>query len=257
MDKLYFRILGEGTPLFILHGLLGSSDNWISLAKIWSKTHKVYLIDLRNHGQSFHSDQFNYDLMANDVYELIMDESIQSVDIIGHSMGGKVAMKLAVQHPSKIKNLVIIDIAPKYYPVHHEQILKGLKAIQLSNLASRNEADETLKKYVNEAGIRQFLLKNLKRNAEGYIWKMNLNVISEQIENVGENLKNHDKFDGPTLFIRGGNSDYINGADLAQINKIFPKSKVETIDNAGHWVHAEKPTELMMTINQFINSSYE
>ena len=254
MNKLYYRTLGEGTPLIILHGLFGSSDNWISLAKFWAENFQVFLIDLRNHGQSFHSSEFNYDVMSQDLLHLMDEEQIESAFIIGHSMGGKVAMKFAIQNPNRVTSLIVIDIGPKFYPVHHEQILKGLTAIPVNILSSRNEAEEILKKYVSETGIRQFLLKNLKRVPDGFDWKINLLSIRENIEKVGEELEATDQFDGPTLFIRGFNSNYIEDADLKLIYMIFPNSKLETIAGAGHWVHAERPKELMNVINGFMQS---
>lgn len=253
MGELFFRSFGEGEPIIILHGLFGSSDNWVSIAKMLSNNHCVYLLDLRNHGQSFHDHSFTYDDMANDVEHFIANQGISDAIILGHSMGGKVAMKLATEKPTLFKGLIVVDISPKYYPVHHKTILTGLNSIELSHLNSRKDADQELAHYISDIGIRQFLLKNLSRNAENqFYWKINLETISLNIENVGESLSENAPYNGPTLFIDGSKSDYILSSDEDLIFKLFPGAIIEEIRGAGHWVHAEQPKKFVEVVNRFI-----
>lgn len=255
MEQLYFRSLGEGTPLIILHGLFGSSDNWLTLGKRFAEKHKVYLIDQRNHGQSFHSSEFSYAAMAKDLEDFMQAERIGSADIIGHSMGGKTAMELAVNSPSKVNKLIIADIGPKYYPIHHATILKGLFSINLTTLASRKEADDQLAKFIEDFGTRQFLLKNLGRNGNDFEWKVNLNGIAQEIEQVGKGLNQNATYAKPTLFLRGGKSDYILDSDINLIHSIFTNSRVETIAGSGHWLHAEKTDEFFQITSKFLKDA--
>ncbi|MEJ0055195.1 MAG: alpha/beta fold hydrolase [Bacteroidota bacterium] len=214
--KLFFRSSGQGAPLIILHGLFGSSDNWYSLAKVFAEHFTVYLVDQRNHGQSPHSDEMNYTLLAEDLKDFIEEHSIQQPVIMGHSMGGKTAMNFAVKYPNQLSKLIVVDIVPKFYPVHHDAILDGLKAIPLATLSSRNESDTILSKYVPEPDVRQFLLKNLSRlpakqvglPAGGFEWKINVEAIDRNIEKLGEGLIYSGKYDGPSLFIKGKKSNF-------------------------------------------------
>lgn len=251
--KLAYREAGEGKPLIILHGLFGSSDNWLSIAKELESEYKIYLIDQRNHGSSPHSDDFTYEAMAADLAGFIEEHNIEDPIVMGHSMGGKTAMQFALSYPELLRKLIVVDIAPRYYPPHHQTILEGLQSIDIDNLKSRREADEALAKYVKELGVRQFLLKNLGRNSEGgYEWKMNLPVISEKIENVGQAIEEDARFKKPVLFINGATSGYIKERDEEMINKLFPQATVRTIEGAGHWVHAEKPEEFTEVVRAFI-----
>lgn len=251
---LNYRSLGEGPPILLLHGLFGSLDNWMTLSKQLSSDFTVYLVDLRNHGQSFHSNQFDYNSMVMDIKRLADTLNIGVFSLLGHSMGGKVSMFYASQYPETIDKLIVVDMAPRHYPVHHQQILKGLSTIDPLSLASRNEADTKLQAYVNDEGVRQFLLKNLKRNSNGsFSWKINLQAISSQIENVGEGLPSSAEVDVPTLFIRGGDSEYISDEDIHQINRQFPNSTVSTVPGVGHWVHAEAPGKLLEMVKEFLD----
>jgi esterase len=252
--KLFYRELGTGDPIIILHGLFGSSDNWLSIAKELANTHSIYLLDQRNHGQSPHSDTFDYSTMANDLEEFIDEHEIENPVILGHSMGGKTAMEFAVKNPDKWSKLIVVDIAPKTYSVHHDQILEGLNSLDLKTIMSRNEADEKLSKLVPEIGVRQFLLKNLSRDNIGFSWKINLPVISKNIEIIGEGLSKRLSKAKPTLFIRGSNSNYIMDSDFELIEQYFPSAKIETVENAGHWIHAEQPEEFLNIVNQFLKS---
>lgn len=252
--KLNFKKFGEGEPLFILHGLFGSLDNWQTLGKILSDTYSVYLIDLRNHGKSPHSNSFSYLEMAADLVELIEDERLDKVSLIGHSMGGKTAMTFATEYPHLLEKLIVVDIAPKKYPPHHNEILEALYALDLTKISSRREADEVMRPKMPVDGTRLFLLKNLTREKEGgYSWKMNLDMLSQNIETIIDLTPITFPIPLPTLFIRGGASNYIVDADFKSIASLFPNSEIITIENAGHWVHAEKPQELIEIIQEFLD----
>lgn len=243
--KLNFRTLGEGEPLIILHGVFGSSDNWQTLGKVFAEKFKVYLIDLRNHGNSPHNDVFDYDVMVDDVVELMQDEGISIAHVLGHSMGGKVAMHLATKYPEKLGKLIVVDIAPKYYPPHHQQIFDGFHSVDLKNLKSRKDADDQMAKVISNFGVRQFILKNLDRKKDGsFSWKLNVEAIEKAIEKVGEGIEGNVRFNGASLFIAGSKSDYITEKDHDIIREYFPKALVMSVKDAGHWVHAEKPNEL-------------
>lgn len=251
--NLFFREGGEGVPIVILHGLFGSSDNWLSIAKALSESHKVYAVDQRNHGQSPHDEIFNYEIMADDLKDFLEQHQIKKPIILGHSMGGKVAMQFAVDNPDMLEQLIIVDIAPKSYPVHHDEILEGLESLNLSEIKSRGEADQLLTEYVPEIGTRQFLLKNIGRNSEGLFWKINLAVIRGNIGIIGHSLAENTIFDKPTMFINGRNSNYIKESDGSLIYQHFPNAKLNTINNSGHWVHAEQPTEFLRLVKEFIS----
>ena len=251
--NLHYRKIGEGYPTYILHGVFGSSDNWQTVGKMLSEHLEVYLIDQRNHGNSPHSDLFNYEAMANDLIELMNDLNHEKVNIIGHSMGGKVAMEFATTHPEKVNKLVVVDIAPKYYPPHHQEVLAGFKSVRLKEIKSRGEAEEDMSAVIKDFGIRQFLLKNLKRDSDGFKWKINLQTIEENIENVGVGLENSKTYNGDTLFIAGSKSKYIADEDQTIISRHFPQNRIITIEGAGHWVHAEKPRELFDEVLKFLS----
>jgi esterase len=250
--KLYFRKSGQGKALIILHGLFGSSDNWFSLAKVFAEHFTVYLVDQRNHGQSSHSDDFNYQLLTEDLAEFIREHQIERPHIIGHSMGGKTAMNFAVKYPNQLDKLIVVDIAPKQYPVHHDHILDGLHDIDLNTLASRNEADQLLSRQVPEPDVRQFLLKNLARTSEGkFEWRVNIHAIDEHIEEIGAGMQYNGQFTGPTLFIKGIRSNYYATGDEEAILKIFPAARFATL-NTGHWVQAEDPKAFSETVFDFL-----
>ena len=251
--KLHFKQFGSGPPLIILHGVFGSSDNWKTLANHLMSTFEVYLVDQRNHGLSPHSDDFNYQVMTDDLKELLDDEQIEKYSLLGHSMGGKTAMNFAIQYPEKIIKLIIVDIAPKRYPPRHQNILKGVHSLTLHEINTRKEADDLLSVTINNAGIRQFILKNLSRNPEGlFYWKINWKAIEDNIQAIGEPLLSHAVFSGKVMFIRGAQSDYILNEDEPLLKKHFPDAVLITIKKAGHWVHAEQPAQLLALIKQFI-----
>jgi esterase len=250
--KLFFRELGKGQPMVIMHGIFGSSDNWLTQARFFSSKYHVFTIDLRNHGQSGHSDVFDYASMANDLQEFIDSKNLKDAIVIGHSMGGKVAMNFALAHPEKLQKLIVVDIAPKFYNLEHYVILDGLQAIPINTVSTRQEADETLSKFVAEADVRQFLLKNLQRKQEGgFSWKLNLPVIAKNLKNIGLDLQFDGKFEKPALFIRGAKSKYVSDEDMTRIKEIFPKAELETLDT-GHWVQAEKPQEFVDLVMRWL-----
>ena len=251
--KLFFRQSGAGAPLIILHGLFGSSDNWYTLAKLFSARYTVFLIDQRNHGQSPHSDEFNYKLLTEDLQEFIEEHKLQRPSIIGHSMGGKTAMNYAVRHGENIDKLIIVDIVPKRYPVHHDQILEGLMAVTAANLNSRNDADRVLSEFVPEPDVRQFLLKNLSRKSTGgFEWKINVEAINNNIEAMGEGMVYPGTYNSPALFIKGAKSDYYAAGDEALIKAIFPRATFATLDT-GHWVQAENPEDFGKLVLDYLS----
>ncbi|MCK5700430.1 MAG: alpha/beta fold hydrolase [Cyclobacteriaceae bacterium] len=252
--NLFYQTFGNGMPLFILHGLFGSSDNWVTLGKKFAENYRVVLVDMRNHGRSPQSDSWNYPVMAEDIYRLAANLGFNNINLIGHSMGGKVGMTLAGERPGFLNKLVVADIAPRYYPIRHRNIIDGLLSISLQQIKSRNEADVKLANYIQNPGIRGFLLKNLEKDSKGgFNWKLNLEVINNHIENVGEATIPSNKISTPSLFIRGINSDYITDEDIMEIRKYYANSIVESIGNAGHWLHAEQPEAFMNTINEFLD----
>ena len=240
---LHSRIEGEGKPLLIIHGFLGMSDNWKSLASQYaSEGFEVHVLDLRNHGKSFHSEDFSYEIMAQDVLEYCQYHNLNQVSIIGHSMGGKVAMLFATKYPDRLEKLVVADIGPKYYAPHHQDILAGLNAIDFSLKPSRTDVEEQLFPFIPDFGTRQFLMKNLYWKEPGQLdFRFNLKVFNEKIDVVGTSLSEDALFENPTLFIRGGNSKYILDTDLSEIKRHFPNFELVTIPNVGHWLHAENP----------------
>ncbi|MFS4466999.1 alpha/beta fold hydrolase [Maribacter sp. 2210JD10-5] len=253
---LHSKILGQGKPLCILHGFLGMSDNWKTLGTSYAENgFEVHLIDQRNHGKSFHSLDFNYDFLAEDLKQYLSTHHIEKTSIIGHSMGGKTAMQFACTYPNFMDKLLVADIAPKFYPPHHQEIINGLLALDFSKVASRTDADTQLKEHLTHFGVRQFLLKNLYWNEEKKLaFRFNLEVLSEKLEEVGENINSTDSFDGPTLFLRGDRSEYVSDADTTVIKRHFPLATIATISNAGHWLHAENPTEFLQKSLMFLNS---
>ncbi|MBS1505047.1 MAG: alpha/beta fold hydrolase [Bacteroidetes bacterium] len=251
--KLFFRQQGQGKPLIILHGLLGSSDNWHSLGKVFAEKYSVYIVDQRNHGQSPHSDEFNYKVLTEDLEKFILENKIEKPHIIGHSMGGKTAMNFAVKNPSQVDKLIVADIVPKYYVVRHDRLIEGMKAIPLDEITTRSEAEIALSGYEPDLAVRQFLLKNLTRNSEGqFIWKVNLPVIDEHLQEIGEAMVYPGTFDGTTLFITGDRSNYFEPSDEVLIKKIFPKAEFASLDT-GHWIQAEKPMEFAKLVMEFLN----
>jgi esterase len=253
---LYSKIEGEGKPLLILHGYLGMSDNWKTLAgQIASEGFQLHILDLRNHGRSFHSDEFTYDAMVQDIVEYCNEHNLDKISILGHSMGGKVAMFFATAHPEKVEKLIVADIGPKYYRPHHQDIMAGLNAVDLTQKPDRSQVEEILKEYVSDFGTRQFLMKSLYWIEPGQLaFRFNLPVFNETIDNIGQALPDGARFEKPTLFLRGGNSNYIKDEDLETIKNHFPNAELKTIANAGHWLHAENPKDFYSESISYLKS---
>ena len=249
---LHYKELGEGKPLIILHGLFGTSDNWQTHAKKLSEYYRVILVDQRNHGHSPWSEDFTYEYLADDLEELIIHLGIDKFTLIGHSMGGKTAMYYAQKYPSRLEKMVVVDIGIKKYPMHHNEIIKGIKSLDLSTLTSRSEAENAMKPFVDSYGVRQFLLKNLYWIEKGKLaWRMNVEVLEREMEEILAPIPNIEVWT-PTLFIRGAMSNYILDEDWDEIEEIFPDAILETIENAGHWVHSEQPEEFIEMVLGFV-----
>lgn len=254
---LHHRVLGDEHPanftIVILHGIFGTSDNWQTFGKALAEQRRVVLVDQRNHGQSPHSAEFNYFAMADDLKTLLEEQRLLRPVVLGHSMGGKTAMFFAVQYPELLSKLIVVDIAPRTYPVHHQTILDAFAAVKIDQIQSRKEAEEQIKPLVPEKGVRQFLLKNLQRTDDGFSWKLNLPVIRDNIEAVGVAVPDKSSIEVPALFVRGANSDYIKPEDEMLIKRIFPNAQVATVEGAGHWVHAEQPDTLLEIVTKFLD----
>ena len=252
---LHAKILGKGKPLLILHGYFGMGDNWKSLANKFANGFEVHLIDQRNHGRSFHSDDFSYELMVDDLEEYILYHHLENVSLLGHSMGGKTAMLFATTFPEMIDKLLIADISPKYYPPHHQFILEALHAVDFSKISTRREIEAIYSTYINEIGIRQFLLKNVFWVDKGKLaYRFNLSSLTDNNDEVGKALPSFMVFDKDTLFLKGANSNYITEKDTALIEAHFPNATIQTITNAGHWLHAENPSDFYMQAIHFLEN---
>ncbi|MGY5352292.1 alpha/beta fold hydrolase [Wenyingzhuangia sp. IMCC45533] len=253
MELLHSKIVGTGFPLVILHGYFGMGDNWKSHANELSEDFEVHIIDQRNHGRSFHSDEFNYELMAEDLKNYFEVKEISKAIVLGHSMGGKTAMLFAVKYPEMVEKLVIADIAPKHYEPHHHTIIDALNSVDFSQLTLRTEVDDILKQTIAEEGVRQFLLKNVYRKTKTEMaFRFNLESLTENNPEVGQALPSFTTYGGETLFLRGQKSNYVTDNDISLIKAHFEKAEVETISNAGHWLHAENPTEFYEKLIRFI-----
>ncbi len=255
VQLLQYSRFGSGEPLVILHGLFGSSKNWQSLAKLFGENYSVYAVDLRNHGTSFHDSEMNYAIMADDVRRLLDYLNIQSCRIIGHSMGGKVAMTLAYACPDLVSKLVVADIAPVTYQHHHNSLLEPIMAISLDDIGSRSQVDQALIPSIGDPMLRGFLLQNLIREDDNWRWRVNWTAIKAHMDELTDfPLTESDwSIDTPSLFIRGENSDYIDAKGVAVIEKHFDNAKIETLAQAGHWLHAEQPQTFLKSVLGFLN----
>ena len=251
---LYSKIEGSGKPFLIIHGFLGMSDNWKTLSTQFAQLgFQIHLLDMRNHGKSFHSDEFNYEVMVEDVKAYIDFHKLENVTLLGHSMGGKIAMLLASFYPNLIEKLIIADIGPKFYAPHHQSILAALNAVDFSVKPSRAEVDEIISEHISDFGTKQFLLKSLYwQTPEQLAFRFNLKVFNDKISEIGAALPIDNHFNKPTLFLRGDKSDYILDADFETIYHHFPMAKIITIPNAGHWLHAENPKAFYYEVEKFI-----
>jgi len=254
--ELNFKQYGAGDPVIIMHGLLGSLDNWQTIAKKLAEDYMVFTVDLRNHGRSPHAEEFDYPVMAQDLKKFMEENWIFEAHIVGHSMGGKVAMQFAGQHMDMIDKLCVVDIAPKTYKGNHQPIFDALFALDLKTIDSRKEANTFLQTRIEDYGVRQFILKNLdlNRKTRSYSWKMNLEAIYNAYPKILSRTELPQPFEGETLFIRGDRSDYISKEEYDQYRKYFPEAKFETIRDAGHWVHAEQPKQFLEVLKAYLRS---
>lgn len=253
--ELFHREFGQGSPVIILHGLFGFSDNWQTIAKSLADQHLVITPDLRNHGRSPHVPGHSYPEMADDLKTFMDEHWVFSSALVGHSMGGKVAMQLALAHPDHVERLVVVDIGPGRAEDKHSSIFKALLDMDLSKMKTRQDAESYLSDKIADAGTRQFLLKNITRESDGtYTWKMNLPVLWRHFNDILAPVEGTDPFDKPVLFIRGGKSDYIKDEDFPLIKSLFPQAEIATVKGAGHWVHADKPAELLVLLKDFLNT---
>lgn len=252
--KLFHRELRAGEPLIILHGLFGMSDNWFTIAKRIAGRHHVFLPDLRNHGKSPHSAEFDYDVLVKDVREFLEAHNLHEVKLIGHSLGGKIAMQFALSYPEFVRKSVVIDIAPRAYSnPYFLGLLKLLLDVNTAQLQTRQQADEMLAKSIKEPAVRQFLLKNLERIEQGgFHWKIHLQAIAANLEKILVEIKSDQSFKKETLFVAGSLSDYITQSDVPDIKKLFPKAEVVTISSSSHWVHADAPDRLCEVLAEFL-----
>jgi len=250
---LNFKSYGDGQAVIILHGLLGSLDNWQTHARRLSSEFKVYAVDLRNHGKSPHSDIHNYPVMAEDLLDFLDEHKIGKAHVIGHSMGGKAAMQFAISHPERVLKLMVVDISPRSYESGHDLIFKALSEIDLTKISKREEADAMLTEQIPEPAMRQFLLKNLDRTPEGlFAWKMNLQGLTKNYAKINIPIESDTAIKIPAMVIRGGKSGYVKDADLQSFRNIFPETQLLTIANSGHWVHADAPDEFYKEVRQFL-----
>ena len=258
MQLNFQRYSETGPPLLVLHGLFGSLSNWGNISRQLATDFQVIGVDLRNHGASPHTEEMNYPAMASDVEQLLDQLGLQHCKLLGHSMGGKVAMELALSRPQLVDSLVVIDISPVAYAGGgdgHRGIIDAMESLSLGDIKNRNEADRLLAPGIEDNVVRQFILTNLARNPEGgYRWRLNLAAIKGHYGKLREQPVAAGPYEGPVLFIRGANSDYIQDSHQEQIHKLFPNAQMKTVMDAGHWVHAEQPEVLLNLVREFLVS---
>ena len=251
--RLHFQVQGQGHPLVILHGFLGSLDNWRAMSKRLAGAFRVYAVDLRNHGRSPHSDVMNYPVKAQDIGEFVAAEGLTPPFILGHSMGGKVAMEFAVHFPESVAKLVVVDIAPKAYPPVHRPLLLALRAVNLSAYISYGDIGAALARAVTDAALRDFLLKNLYRDADqAFRWRIALDEIIQNYDALTQAIAVERPFEKPACFIRGGRSNFVEDHDLASLHAAFPRAEIKTIAGAGHWLHVEAADEFYIATSNFL-----
>jgi len=256
MKILNSTIIGQGKPLIIAHGYFGMSDNWKTMAKRFALDFEVHIIDQRNHGRSFHSDDFNYDLLIEDLYHYITHYQLKDIFLLGHSMGGKMAMFFAVSFPDVVKKLIVVDISPKYYPPHHDFILKALNKVDFNKIKTRREIADILRENIDDEGVVQFLLKNVYwKNKNQLAFRFNLKSLTDNNNEVCEALPSFTTFNKPTLFLKGENSGYLNQDDIALIKTHFIKAEIITVKNSGHWMHVDNPGDFYDNVSKFLLSN--
>ena len=254
-DLLNYEVQGNGPAVVIIHGLFGDLDNLKNLARSLSSDYTTVVVDVRNHGDSFHSDTMEYPSMATDVLAVIDHLELDQVAVVGHSMGGKIAMELCLTQPERVACAVFADIAPVAYDARHDHILKALTAIDTSTLTSRKDADTELAKNIDTLGVRQFLLKNLRKTGDTYDWRLNLSGITQAYSAITGAVSDG-KYGGPVLFIKGGDSDYLLTEHRPTINQLFPQAEAKLIEGTGHWLHAEKPQIFNRLVGTFLDTHF-
>ncbi|MAA93564.1 MULTISPECIES: alpha/beta fold hydrolase [unclassified Arsukibacterium] len=253
---LHSHSTGSGQPLILLHGLFGSYDNLAGIARTLSDQWHVISIDLPNHGQSPHSDTMDYSSMVADLAATLDNLNIARCAVLGHSLGGKLAMAFALAHPERVTELIIADIAPVSYARSHQAVFAGLKAVDTATVANRTEADQQLTKYITEPGVRQFLLKSLHKTEQGFAWRFNLSVLAQCYDQLLSFPEGNAAYSGPALFIKGAESDYILPEHRSQIMQYFPEAQAKIINGTGHWLHAEKPAVFTKLVKDFLLSQH-
>jgi len=251
---LHSKIIGTGQPFLILHGLFGSSDNWYSFSKKISNKFQVHLIDLRNHGRSFQSEKMDNDIMSEDLFHYIKHNNLNNILLMGHSLGGKVAMKFATKFNFYLDKLIIIDICNKSYLLEHDDVINMLDHLDLSCFTSRQEVYNILYDFSKNKLLSQFLVKNLYRmNNNKFQFRFNLNSIKKNINFFGQALKANEVVNIESFFLKGERSDYINPTDITTIKNNFPKSKIIEIKDADHWIHVSNPDLFLVELKKLIN----
>lgn len=252
---LHFTELGSGPPLIVLHGLLGSHQNLLPACRQWAAHFRVFALDQRNHGHSPHHDEMSYAVMAQDVVKFMDAHQLATAHVLGHSMGGKTAMQLALHHPARVNKLVVVDMSPRAYQPRFDTLLRTLSELRPERFKTRLEANQALAPAVPEESLRQFVLKNLAPNeGGGYRWRNNLAGIAANYDRLREAIDSAIPFTGETCFVLGGESDYVGDADRVEIQRLFPPAQFLTIAGAGHWVHAAKPAEFTTTVENFLRA---
>jgi len=255
-ELLNYKTYGEyrENPLLIVHGLFGSLDNWMSLAKNWASKHFVIIVDVRNHGKSFHSDKMDFEDLTKDLLNVLDKENIEKTHLLGHSMGGKIAMEFAGNYPERLKKLIIVDVAPYPYKPHHSDVFNMLHKVDLGSCESRADIENQIRQYIKSEPVVQFMSKNIKRNEENlnFEWKFNLSVLDREYIYLIQRVAQRG-FTGEVLFIGGENSQYITKETSEHIFELYPNFELEFVSNAGHWVHADNPQEFYSKVNDFIN----
>ncbi|MDP5135428.1 alpha/beta fold hydrolase [Rheinheimera baltica] len=263
LDETLFMLLhthssgkfdSRATPIVLIHGLFGSYENLGVIERSLSEHYHVINVDVRNHGRSGHSNQMSYPLMATDLAQTLDALEIPQAVLLGHSMGGKLAMAFALKYPERVTKLILADIAPVSYPPRHASIFEGLMAVDLNKLTSRAEADKLLTTHINEPGVRQFLLKSLIKDDNAFHWRFNLTALKQNYSALIDGPQTDGQYDGPTLFIKGGESDYIQAEHRPIIAKLFPNAQAKIIQGTGHWLHAEKPAAFTRLVQAFLLS---
>jgi len=251
--RLHYELQGEGHPLLFLHGFLGSSDNWRAMRKSFAATYKVFSLDLRNHGSSPHSSSMNYCVMADDLREFLLEHGLSKFSLLGHSMGGKVAMQFASESPEAIEKLVIVDIGPKAYPPTHRLLLQTMQNLELSGLKTYSQAEAALRVTIADSALSKFVVKNLTRDPNGaFQWRIGLEELAANYDELIKAPAIPNRFDKPTCFIRGALSRFIEDQDFAVIREYFPLAEFHTVANAGHWVHIDAPGEFHRIVDEYL-----